>query len=80
MRILLEHGAHITARNLSPIFPAIRIQCLETVTNLLDTVVDPNIVDYSADKEEFQLHNTIKDVTRSALLCAALSNLHNLDF
>jgi ankyrin repeat protein len=77
MRILLEHGADLTAGKLSPVFSAIQIQCLETLTILLDAGVSPNIVDPNTDDEGFQLHYKGKNVARTALFCASFSNLHN---
>lgn len=77
MRILLEHGADVTVGKLSPIFPAIQIQCLETVTILLDAGVSPNVVDPSKVNEGFQVHYTVRDVVKSALLCASFSHLFN---
>lgn len=77
MRILLEHGADVTSGTLSPIFSAIQIQCLETITLLLDAGVSPNIVDHNTGITKFQLHYKAKDTVRTALHCASFSNLHN---
>lgn len=77
MRILLEHGADINAGKLSPLFSAIQIQCLETLTILLDAGVSPNIVDSNTGHDGFRLHYRVKDAARSALFCAAFANLHN---
>src|SRR5207244_2197650 len=77
MRILLEHGADINAGKLSPLFSAIQIQCLETLTILLDAGVSPNIVDPNTGHDGFQLHYKVKDAARSALFCAAFASLHN---
>jgi hypothetical protein len=77
MRILLEHGADINAGKLSPLFSAIQIQCLETLTILLDAGVSPNIVDPNTGREGFQLHYQVKNAARSALFCAAFVNLSN---
>ncbi len=77
MRILLKHGADINAGKFSPIFSAIQIQCLETLTILLDAGVSPNTVDPYPGNEGFKLHYRVKDITRTALLCASFANLHN---
>ncbi|KAE9375050.1 ankyrin [Stipitochalara longipes BDJ] len=87
MRILLEHGADLTIGTPSPIFPAIQIQCLATLTILLDAGVSPNIVESSNarptglpmhyEPTSFHMHYKIKDVTRSALMCASFASLHN---
>jgi ankyrin repeat protein len=77
MRILLKHGADINAGKISPLFSAIQIQCLETLTILLDAGVSPNIVDPNTGHDGFHLHYKAKDASRSALFCAAFANLHN---
>jgi ankyrin repeat protein len=77
MRILLEHGADITAGKLSPVFSAIQIQCLEALTILLDAGVSPNIVDPNTENDGFAMHYTVKDAVHSALMCASFANLHN---
>jgi len=76
MRILLEHGADINSGKLSPLFSAIQIQCLETLTILLDAGVSPNIVDPNTGHDGFQLHYKVKDVARLALFCAAFARLN----
>jgi ankyrin repeat protein len=77
MRTLLEDGADITAGKFSPVFSAIQIQCLETLIILLDAGVSPNIVDPNTGNEGFKMHYTVKDVVRSALMCASFANLRN---
>ncbi|RDW73411.1 ankyrin-3 [Coleophoma cylindrospora] len=77
MRILLDHGADITAGKFSPLFSAIQIQCLETLKILLDAGISPNVMDHSADNEGFRLHFTVTEKARWALFCASFSNLHN---
>jgi len=77
MKYLLEHGANLAAGNLSPIFPAIQIQCLATLTILLDAGVSPNIVDPQTKIEYFKMHYKVKETNRPALMCASFANLHN---
>ncbi|RDW87374.1 ankyrin-1 [Coleophoma crateriformis] len=54
MRILLDHGADFTAGKFSPLFSALQIQCLETLTILLDAGVNPKVRDHSAENEGFK--------------------------
>lgn len=78
MKILLKHGADINGGKFSPVFSAIQIQCLETLTILLDAGVSPNVVDPNVGNKGFQLSYKVKkDSIRSALLCASFANLHN---
>jgi len=77
MRILLGHGADITAGKISPLFSAIQIQCLETLTILLDAGVSPNATDHNKGREGFQMHYLVKEQARWALFCASFANLHN---
>jgi ankyrin repeat protein len=60
MRILLENGADLMAGKFSPIFSAIQIQCLETLTILLDGGVNPSITDPSTGTEGFKIYYTSK--------------------
>ncbi|KAG9233790.1 ankyrin repeat-containing domain protein [Amylocarpus encephaloides] len=77
MRLLLEHGADPTAGNFSPIFSAIQMQCLETLTILLDAKVSPNALCSSTENDGFQLHYLVRNLQKSALLCACFADLHN---
>lgn len=79
MRTLLDNGADPTAGNLSPVFSAIQIQCLETLTILLDDAgVSPNIIIPDFDNNGgFSLYYAAKNAIPSALFCASFSNLHN---
>jgi ankyrin repeat protein len=77
LKILLDHGLDLTSGSISPIFPAIQMQCLETLTILLDAGVSPNIMDQNTDKEGFQIHYTAEKSSRWALFCATFPQLHN---
>ncbi|KUJ10009.1 ankyrin [Mollisia scopiformis] len=77
MKILLKQGADPTAGSTSPIFSAIQIQCLETLSTLLDAGISPNAIDTSAESEGFKLHYLVKNQSRSALFCTAFASLHN---
>ncbi|KAH6665101.1 ankyrin repeat-containing domain protein [Halenospora varia] len=77
MKILLKRGADINVGKLSPIFPAIQMQCLETLTLLLDTGANPNAMDENKNNEGFKVHWKVKEKSQSALLCASFANLHN---
>lgn len=77
MRMLLEYGADISAGKLSPLFSAIQIQCLETLTILLDAGVSPNVIDPSSDSKGFKLDYFAEGNTRWALFCVSFAGLHN---
>jgi ankyrin repeat protein len=77
MRILLGHGADLTAGKLSPIFSSIQIQCLETLTILLDAGVSPNVMDHNTGSEGFKFDKFLKDKARWALFCTSFALLHN---
>jgi ankyrin repeat protein len=77
MRILLENGADLNAGKFSPLFSAIQIQCLETLTILLNAGVSPNAVDHNTDAEGFQLHYLVKEKAHSALFCTSFARLYN---
>ncbi|KAH8648295.1 ankyrin repeat-containing domain protein [Tricladium varicosporioides] len=77
MRILLEHGADINLGKLSPIFPTIQMQCLETLTILLDAGADPNAIDENNACDGFAVDWSFKERSKSALSCASFANLHN---
>jgi len=78
LRILLEHGMALNVGSISPIFPAIQMQCLETLTILLDAGVDPNIMDQNTGKGEFKVHYKVEEKgSRWALFCATFPGLQN---
>lgn len=77
MRILLENGADPMAGKFSPVFSAIQIQSLETLTILFDAGVSPNVTDPNIEHEGFQMRYTVKNAVRTALVCASFAGLHN---
>jgi ankyrin repeat protein len=79
MKILLEHGAHPAAGNISPIFASVQIQCLETLSILLDAGISPNTIDPNTGPEGFRLNYLVENQnrSRSALFCASFASLHN---
>jgi ankyrin repeat protein len=80
MRILLDRGANLTDGKLSPLFSAIQMQCLETLTILLDAGLSPNTICPNKSPREhdvFSLYHSVKEETRWALFCACMTNLQN---
>jgi ankyrin repeat protein len=73
MRILLENGADPMAGKFSSVFSAIQIQCLETLTILLDSGVSLNVTDPNIEHEGFRMRCTVKNTVRSALMCASFA-------
>lgn len=68
IKLLLEHGADLTAGKVSLLFFAIQEQNLESVRIILDNNGNPNAVD---TEQAFEVHHTVVNQLRYALFCAA---------
>ncbi|RDL32415.1 Ankyrin [Venustampulla echinocandica] len=77
LRLLLENGADLTAGKISPVFPAIQIQCLEALNILLDAGVSPNVRDNNKDHDGFSVDYKAKRNPHWLLYCASFANLRN---